>query len=338
MEEKATQPVHAFRHVPAEIMPPFFRELASLGCLTANNVQRTADGFHAVTKSIADILIGKGITTFPNFQGQERMCDKFFDDWYLYAVPGNGAYVYSLFKMREQEYNAENGEIADGDTPGVTISFIGFDPAFLRKCIADPAPANRKALNREIDRVVAARGQTHHKALKAYFNRPQAEGPYLVAELYTAFLAGFARNGRIAVPKAYAALCTKAASSKASRKKGRLPRFIVSNNEAAGYTVCDQENIYIRDPAHLSRYEKYALLATHTAAVSFFSFAAEVHYHARFLVWYARIPLPFTGWSVYSSAVRADMTIAETELEGPAPFYNPNSKWVRLQKKYHAEQ
>lgn len=321
------------KHASVDTVPPFFQELASQGCLTASDVQCTADGFYAAAKSIADILIGKGITTFPNFQDQERDCDKFFDDWYLYAVPGNHSHIYGLFKMREQEHNAENGEIADGDTPGVTVSFIAFQTERLMRCIIDPAPANRKTLNQEINRVVAARGQTHHKALKAYFNRPEAEGPYLIAELYVRFLAGFARNGHIAVPKDYALLCRKAASL----KTGRLPRFIASNNEAAGYTVCDQENIYIRNPAHLSRYEKYALLATHTADVSFHSFAAEVHYHARFLVWYARIPLPFIGRSVYDSAIRADMTIAETELEGPAPFHNLNSRWVRQQQKYHAE-
>lgn len=312
-------------------MPSFFRELASQGYVGGGDIQCTADGFYAVTKSLADILIGQGITTFPNSQDEERDCDKFFDDWYLYAVPGN---VYSLFKMREQEYDAENGLIADADTPGVTVSFIAFHTEALAKCLFSPVSANRKALNQEINRVVADRGQRHHKALKAYFNRPQAEGPYWIAEAYVRFLAGLTRDGCIAVPKRYASLSRQAAA-RPSRKAGRLPAFIAANNEAAGYTVCDQETIFIRDPGRLSVYEKNALLATHTADVSFHSFAAEVRYHARFLVWYARIPLPFLGRSVYDSAIRADLTIAESELEGPAPFHNLNSKWVRQQQKYH---
>lgn len=334
--EKKTARQPSIRPEPPmlDALPPFFQELASLGCLTGNDMHCTADGFYSAAKSIADILIGKGITTFPNFQDQERDCDKFFDDWYLYAVPGGCGYVYSLFKMREQEHNAENGEIADGDTPGVTVSFIEFQTACLKVCLVSPTFANRKALNREIDRVVAARGQTHHKALKAYFNRPEAEGPYLIAELYVRFLASLAREGYLAVPKDYAALYRKAGFS---GKGGRLPRFLASNNEAAGYPVCDHEKIYIRDPEELSPYEKCALLATHTADVSFHSFAAEVRYHARFLVWYAKIPLPLVGRSVYDSAIRADMTIAETELEGPAPFHRLNSKWVRQQQKFHPE-
>lgn len=39
--------------------------------------------------------------------------------------------------------------------------------------------------------------------------------------------------------------------------------------------------------------------------------------------------------SPYDSAIRADMTMGGTELEGPAPFHNPNGRWVRTQGKYH---
>ena len=312
-------------------MPPLFRELASIGCLSEDAVRHTSDGFWAVTNSIADILAAKGVTTFLSDQNQERDCDKFFDDWYLYAVPWDCSYIYSLFKMREQEHDAENGLIADGDTPGVTVSFIAFDVSFLEKCLEYPSPANCKALNHEINRVVSKRGQRHHKALKAYFIRPQAEGSYLIGALYVSFLAGLAKNGCLAVPVHYAALCQDA-----SGRKGRLPRFLAANNEAAGYPVCDNETIRIRDSEHLTTYEKNALLATHTADTSFHAFAAEVRYHACFLNSASRIPIPFLGRSLYDSAIRADMTIGETELEGPAPFHNPNSRWIRLQKKYHS--
>ena len=309
--------------------PPFFQALTASGCLAEGDVQCTCDGFFAVTRSLADILVGKGITAFPNDRDQERDCDKFFDDWYLYAVPWNCGYISSLFKMREQEHDAEKGLIADGDTPGVTVSFIAFETEVLESCLTDPSFRNRKALNQEINRVVAKRGQRHHKALKAYFVRPQAEGPYLIAELYVSFLAGLAENGCLAVPDHYAALCRD--------ETGRLPRFLAANNEIAGYPVCDRERIHLRDPGCLTSCEKNALLATHTADTSFHAFAAEIRYHACFLTPAARIPIPFLGRSVYDSAIRADMTIGETELEGPAPFHNPNSRWVRQQKRYHPE-
>lgn len=64
------QPSSSRPEPPAlDALPPFFQELASLGCLTGSDVHCTADGFYSAAKSIADILIGKGITTFPNFSG-----------------------------------------------------------------------------------------------------------------------------------------------------------------------------------------------------------------------------------------------------------------------------
>ena len=82
-----------------------------MDCLSEDAVRHTTDGFWAATSSLSDILAKKGVTTFLSDQNQERDCDKFFDDWYLYAIPGEGGYVYSLFKMREQEHDAESGLI-----------------------------------------------------------------------------------------------------------------------------------------------------------------------------------------------------------------------------------
>ena len=63
--------------------------------------------------------------------------------------------TYSLLKLREQEYDAEDGAPADGDTPGVTISFISFNCEILTRCLSYPTDENRKKLNSEINRVVA---------------------------------------------------------------------------------------------------------------------------------------------------------------------------------------
>ena len=160
----------SFKPDTSQALPLFFRHLASMGCLTAEAIQGTQDHFYAARKSIADILIGRGITTFSNDQDQTRECGKFFDDWYLYAVPGGKGYVYSLFKMREQEHNAEKGEIGDGDTPGVTVSFIAFDTGVLSACLTDPSHATRKALHRAFNRVVAARQPRHEPSRKTGFS------------------------------------------------------------------------------------------------------------------------------------------------------------------------
>ena len=194
-------------------VPSFFRELMRRGCLDAGEIRAASDGFYAAAKSLADILVGQGITTFPNDRDELRDCDKFFDDWYCYAVPRQGGYVYSLFKLREQEFDAKNGLIADGDTPGVTVSFIAFDTDVLAQCLSEPTVANRKRLNQEINRVVAARGQRHDRTLKAYFLSPKAEGPYLIAELYVRHIASFAGDGCIDVPEHYASVYRKSAAA-----------------------------------------------------------------------------------------------------------------------------
>ena len=215
--------------VEEKAVPPFFRELMRRGCLDAGEIRAASDGFYAAAKSLADILVGQGIMTFLNDRDELRDCDKFYDDWYCYAVPRQGGYVYSLFKLREQEFDAKNGLIADGDTPGVTVSFIAFDTEVLAQCLSEPTMANRIRLNQEINRVVAARGQRHDKTLKAYFLSPKAEGSYLIAELYVRHIASFAGDGCIDVPEHYASVYRKSAAAGFHGWAGRIPRFNLSN-------------------------------------------------------------------------------------------------------------
>ena len=316
-------------------LPQFYSRLMALGYLTEGEIQSTSDGFRAVTPSLADILARKGVTTFPGDDGRALECRLFFDDWHLYAVPGRKGDVYGLFKLREQEYDAQLGLEADGDTPGVTISFISFHAACLERCLLDPTDENRCALAQEINRVVAYPRQLHHPDLKAYFIRSEAEAPYLIARLYVQHAASFARDGVLPVPKHYRTIYREFLSS---GKGIRIPRFLEKNNMAAGYTVCDHENIYIQDKAALSGFEKLAILATHTGNVSIHSFAADVRYHALFLTRFARIPLPFTGSSAYASAVRADLSIQDREFQGPQPYYRLNSLLVRQQLAHHGTQ
>ena len=300
-------------------LPPRFRELGLPSV-------HTSDGFWMSRKSVADILIDKNIRTFPNDRGEERECGLFFDDWHLYAIE-DGGWVYSLVKLREQEHDKEQGRIGDGDTPGVTVSFISFQTEILTQCLEAPTFEKRQALNREINRVVSFRGQHHNPMLKAYFEKTESMGAYLIAEEYVRKIASLAENGRVPTPDAY----------QKAKKGSRLPTFIEQNNAAAGYTVCDHRFIFIRDAGHLNPFEKLAILAAYTADVSFPSFAAEVQYHACFLTAPARIPVPFLGHSIYDSAIRADMTIDDCELEGLAPFHNLKSHWVRRQEQCHPE-
>ena len=238
-------------------------------------------------------------------------------------------------ELREQEHDAENDSPADGDTPGVTISFISFAYEVLINCLADPTDENRLKLDSEINRVVARRGQSHHSALKHYFMNPVSEGSYLVAAVYTSHIASFAQNGYLDVPQAYGEIVKQRAANKHSKKLGRLPDFIDSLNQEAGYVVCDHNKIYICNPDAPNKYESAAILATHAGNTSIYSFAAEVEYHARFLTPSVKIKIPFLGRSIYDSAIRADMSVCDTEFEGPAPFYRLDSKIVMRQYEAH---
>ncbi|MBR6522577.1 MAG: hypothetical protein IKT47_07900 [Oscillospiraceae bacterium] len=312
-------------------IPELFRKLMELCCLSESDVCGTADGFFAASVAIADILAQCGITTVPGNQGEELECRLFFDDWYIYAVSVGESHVYSLFKMREQECDAKMGLHADGDTPGVTIPFIALREEILVDCLCDSTQANRKKLEEEINRVVAHRGQRHSDALKQYFIRTESQGAYLIAELYTEYIASLAAEGYINVPKRYEADFGKLGL------RGRVAQFIEANNSAAGRVVCDHKKVYICDPKSLMEYERMAILATHTGNASFFSFAAEVQFHARFLTWWAKLRIPFMGNSPYDSAVRADMSIGDAELTGPTPYYRLDSRIVRAQYERHKD-
>ena len=316
-------------------IPNAFGWLIEAACINQSDIVNTEDGFFFINKSLSDILAEKDIFNFPDSSGQILPCNRFFDDWFLYAVPNMTEYTYSLLKLREQEHDTEDGSPADGDTPGVTISFISFAFEILLQCLSEPTAQNRQALNAEINRVVARKGQKHHNALKHYFVDPASQGAYLVASIYTRRIASFADRSSLDVPEYYKDLVQKSISYKGNAKFARLPRFIEFLNHQAGYTVCDNTKIYIKNRKDPDIYESAAILATHTGNTSLYSFAAEVEYHARFLTPLAKIKIPFFGRSVYDSAIRADMTVGDTEFQGPAPFHRWDSRIVKRQYQHH---
>ena len=314
-------------------MPSFFQYLSDKKLIHSEHVLFTKDRFYMIGKSISSILISKGIETFPDREGRILECRNFFDDWFLFAVPSGEDHVYGLLKMREQEHDLERGIQADGDTPGVTISFIAFDTGVFISCLENPSAENRKKMGMEINRVVAYPKQNHHPALKEYFIRPKAEAPYLVADTYVKHIAAFSSAGTLNVPKAYKEIYLKRS---ASAKYARVPDFLEENNREANRIVCDHENIYIQNVKRLSWHEKLAILATHTGNVSYHSFAAEIRYHAMFLKKLMKIRFPLAG-SPYASAVRADMSIGDKEFQGPTPYYDLSSKLVCEQMRYRLD-
>ena len=319
-------------------LPDAFWKLQSEGCIQPSDICKTSDGFRLICKSLSDILSEKGIVAFPDAEGRQLKCSRFYDDWFLYAVPNATEYTYGLLKLREQEHDTEDGSPADGDTPGVTISFISFAWEVLLACIASPSDENKRKLDGEINRVVAQKGQRHHKALKRYFIDAGSEGAYLVATAYIRHMASYAVDGYLQVPEHYKEIVQRSISYKTSAKWARLPCFVGRLNQKAGYVVCDNETIRIQNKEALTEYESAAILATHTGNTSVYSFAAEVEYHARFLTSLAKIKIPFFGRSIYDSAIRADMSVGDAEFQGTAPFYREASRIVKRQYRLHSKQ
>ena len=96
-------------------------------------------------------------------------------------------------------------------------------------------------LDGEINRVVARRRQRHHKALKKYFINAFPEGAYLVANLYAAHIATFAKDGYLSAPEHYKKIVKQYRSRRKSKKLARLPNFIEALNQEAGYVLCDHD-------------------------------------------------------------------------------------------------
>ena len=318
------------KNIEENQMPDCFLQLIESGLIDTNNIEKTDDGFFCLNKSVSDILADKEIYTFPADDTKELKCDNYYDDWYIYAIKNDSSFVYSLFKLREQEYDMFAGERADYDSPGVTVSFIAYDINTLMKCLGEPTKENRLAMSGEINRVVARRRQKHNSVIKRYFCKTESKAAYTIAELFIRHILTFTHKGFIIVPQKYEEIYSASLVQSKDSKVKRLPDFIDRNNIDAGRKVCDHDKIYINSTKTPDYYEKLAILATHTADTSFNQFACEVQYHALFLNSFSRIKVPFLG-SVYESAVRADLSIDDSEFEGNAPYHRTDS---RLVKKY----
>lgn len=316
--------------------PKCFSFFIEFGTIDISNIENTDDGFFCLNKSISELLASKEIHTFPTEDGNELKCENYYDDWYIYAIEKESGFVYSLFKLREQEYDMYAGERADYDSPGVTVSFIEYNLDTLIKCFNEPTDVNRLAMSDEINRVVARRRQKHNADIKRYFCKTESKASYLIAELFIRHILSFTHKGFILVPQKYEEIYSASLALSKDSKEKRLPDFINRNNADAGRIVCDHDKIYINDPKKPDSYEKLAILATHTADTSFNCFACEVQYHALFLNSFTKIRLPFLG-SVYESAVRADLSIDDSEFEGSAPYHRADSKLVRKHIEKHGK-
>lgn len=315
--------------------PPHFGEYISDGIISNYQVKHTEDNFFTITKSIADILLEKNVYVLYDMYNEPYNVVNYFDDWFIYAVPDNyyeNDYVYGLYKLREQEsdhidMDGDDDLDGDNDDPGVTISLIMFDIELLNNLLNSNTNDNSVSLYNEIDRVVYKLGQTASPFLKDYFANPAAKAPYYIAELYVKHVLQTATNSKINVP-------SKFLSNINSNPEGRLAEAIAENNTASNQIIynIDDNCIYFNNVYNPTIYEKYAILITHTANVTFNSFAAEVCYHADAL------DNILESTFVYDLAIRADMAVGEEEESGVFDgYYDLNGELVAEQIYYHGE-
>ena len=312
-------------------MPAFFTEMINRGFATSTDIVSTNDGFFLLTKPLSNIFKYSGINSLyskSDFSESDNV-DNYYDDWYFYCVYSEGGYTYSLCKMREQEHEHDNGVVnADGDTPGVAISFIDLDVGIFEKCINNK---NNNKYNYDlkihIDNVIAYKSRKHHNVLRKYFSDASSNGAYLIAESYAKIIVNICyKNGYIEVPNAFTI-------SDVLRVQEAMDRINTKSEAENGYKVYRDNKIYINNANLLSIHEKWAIILTHCANESFNSFASEVQIHSD-------ATEGIFALVAYDSAVVADMSIemgTGDKLLGSSQYYNTNSVYVKKQVKAHGE-
>lgn len=290
-------------------------------CIKREDLIATDDGMVLCKKSLADVLIARGITDV-GFSEANKDVEKYYDDWYFYGIcDKTGKITFSLLKMREKEYDSY-----DGNKPGVSVSFIPLD----MKQFAENAN-KKEGIKKFIDGIILSNQDinSYGTILQGYFSNAESSGSYLIADEYVKKIAQTQKEGRIELPDCLG-----------NKKNGRIIEALQEINENAGTVIYDsKENVIrIKNENDLSDYEKTAILSACTGDTSYSMFAAEIKFHSDGLeAWQAKIPI--VGSSVwYARTVVANMEVGEEKESGVFDqYYNPNSKIVKEEEKYHGK-
>ena len=343
------------KKVTITVLPTAFGNLINKNAMSKNDYKCTNDGFYISTKPLSKMLISKDIDDLIDKNSNEFPCDKYYDDWYLYAIDSAGVYTYSFIKLREQENDYELTK--EGDDPCVTISFVEFNISTLIETINNPTSSNKRALYTDINIAVANLDVEHNQRLEEYFVNPASKASYLVADLYIKHLAKCVKNGYIEAPENYINIINEGEELDELLNSNDItdPQsyIIIYNNwvrtqrvpnalkalNTSSHTIynTNTHRLYIEDPNNLTANEEYALLMMFTGNVNRNSFAAEVKFHAEALSWAPDVTVE--GINPYHSAIRADMGIGEgSDVDGTTPYYDLNSDIVKEQGEFHGEQ
>lgn len=341
---------HYVRYTICVGFPSVFNSLINSHILTAGTVDATDDGMFLTTIPLSTILSRNGIYSVPiNAEySKEWDVDDFFDDWYLYAVNDSTSVSYGLYKMREQETDED-----DGNDPGVTISFIGFDISKLTNCFNSNTNANKYNLYQAIVKVTGPESHEADDIITSYFADTLSDGAYLIAEKSVLFFANRSSGNKISASDNLVAIFdeiaaideelddilldndTRATLIQRRADLQRIPDALEDINSTAGTTIFDFSDytINVQNKNNLTINERQAILACFTGNVTFNSFVAEVEFHAEAVDDWKSI---FDRW--YDAAIRADMSVGEEYESGfYDDYYDLNSSIVVAQKNAHGE-
>ena len=242
---------------------------------------------------------------------------------------------------------------ADGDTAGVTISFIGFDVSKLTNCFNSNTDANRYALYQALTKVTGPDSYDPDDIIGEYFANTSSDGAYLIAEKAVNFFANGFSGNVITAPNNLELMFqeldevnelwddpslddeTRQILSFQKEWLQRVPDALEAINNAAGRTIFDfnVHTITVQNKSNLTIHEKHAILASFTGNVTFNSFAAEVEFHADALDDWKSV---IDKWK--NSSIRADMSTGETYMRGfYEDYYDLDSELVQGQVTAHGE-
>lgn len=337
-------------HVKIFDYPELFQTFHDASYVETNDVTYTHDGCYIIKKSLADILNQAGIHALyekePYTSEHSISVMNYFDDWYIYAIIDENAHVYSLYKMREQEYErdpdgdgqAQYAGMYDADDPGVTISFISFNTAILTACIDNPSNENKYNLYQELDKVIVSKKAEHDDTIVQYYDDIGSCGAYIIGEAYIQFIASLSENHQINAPEKLKKLLSTSSSWTDTEIdiRDRVSNLISTYNSELGSLLYDmsEHKINITNINSLTEYEKNMILVSFTANASLDSFAAEVRAHA----------LSFSDPSAFffeNRFERADMTITSSDNKEHVyytdyfPYHDPNSNFLKYQIDAH---
>lgn len=238
-------------------LPQEFKDSIDKGITSVDDYRMTEDGMIICTKSLADMS-----------QGDESEKNE-YAGVYIYCIMVDGKPVYSLCQMGFDD--AKDGS-------KLNVSFIPIDGKYINDFMTgkDSKIMDGEDLVNDGSNLRSQFGralQGHNsdgsipdasRQLTNYFSNTESKGALLLSDVYVETLLEKNPTNEISVKNNVSRMNDK--------QIARLKELGVYD-ESTG-------KIKIKDKNHLTREEYDALLVTHTANTSAYSFAAEVKYHA----------------------------------------------------------